>query len=62
MPEEFKYDISTGAPTLYAMDDDDEIRIRVGTMVRIKLVGLGFAADDISVIGTIKEDYLGPFI
>mmetsp|Transcript_18872 Transcript_18872/g.16783 ORF Transcript_18872/g.16783 Transcript_18872/m.16783 type:complete len:175 (+) Transcript_18872:71-595(+) len=62
MPEEFKYDISTGAPTFYCMDDDDETRIRVGTMVRIKLVGLRFAADDISVIGTIKEDYLGPFI
>jgi len=62
MPDEFKYDTSTGTPSFVAIDEEEEIRINVGTMVRIKILGLRFAADDISVIGTIKEDYLGPFI
>mmetsp|Transcript_12090 Transcript_12090/g.15107 ORF Transcript_12090/g.15107 Transcript_12090/m.15107 type:complete len:183 (-) Transcript_12090:156-704(-) len=70
MPDEYQYETTTGAPTFLLPDDDDdndnndyeEQRLQVGTMVRIKIVGLRFAADDISVIGTIKEDYLGPFI
>jgi len=29
--------------------------------LRVKIMGIRFAADEISVIGTIKADYLGPF-
>lgn len=61
MPDEFKHDTSTGSQSYVNIEDDGEIRINIGSFVRIKLVGMRFAAQDISVIGTIKEDYLGPF-
>ena len=64
MPDELKYDLSTGTPSFVAGEDDDELgelRVSAGSMVRIKIIGMRFDSDEIHIIGTIKEDYLGPF-
>lgn len=64
MPEELKFDVSTGSPSFVAEDDEDddvEFRISIGSRVRVKIIGMRFAANDIHVIGSIKDDYLGPF-
>ena len=48
MPEEYAYDdTSSGQPCFRAEDDGDDITITIGTMVRVKIQGLRFAADDI---------------
>jgi len=59
MPDDYKFDSrKEGLPTYYSETED--IRIQVGSLVRIKIVGIRFATDNIYVIGTIKEDFLGP--
>lgn len=58
MPNYLKYDEKReGLPCYYSEEED--IRIEQGSSVRIKIVGIRFAADKISVVGTIKEDFLG---
>jgi DNA-directed RNA polymerase II subunit RPB7 len=58
MPEDLKFDPrDQGLPTYYSEEED--VRIEQGSPVRIKIVGIRLAADKISTIGTIKEDYLG---
>eukprot|EP00455_Lapot_gusevi_P019610 TRINITY_DN2094_c0_g1_i1.p1 TRINITY_DN2094_c0_g1~~TRINITY_DN2094_c0_g1_i1.p1 ORF type:complete len:173 (+),score=16.33 TRINITY_DN2094_c0_g1_i1:76-594(+) len=58
MPSNFRYDTQEGLPAFAS--EDEEVKIQVGSLVRVKLVGVRLAAEDISCIGTIKEDYLGP--
>jgi len=55
MPEDLRFDDSTGLNCYFSEED----RIEVGSLIRVKLIGLRFASDDINVIGTIREDYLG---
>jgi len=38
---------------------EEDVRIEIGTEVRIKLQGVRMNADNITVLGTIKEDFLG---
>ena len=65
MPDELKYDVSTGSPCFVAVDDEDEdmeFRISIGSRVRVKIIGLRMIEDnDFLAIASIKEDYLGPF-
>jgi DNA-directed RNA polymerase II subunit RPB7 len=35
-------------------------RIEKDSLVRVKIVGIRLATDEIVAIGTIKEDFLGP--
>jgi DNA-directed RNA polymerase II subunit RPB7 len=48
---------SAGTPMLHSQEED--VRIEIGTEVRIKLQGVRMNADNITVLGTIKEDFLG---
>jgi DNA-directed RNA polymerase II subunit RPB7 len=41
------------------MSQDEEIEIREGSVVRLRIMGLTLEAADISAVGTIKDDYLG---
>jgi hypothetical protein len=38
---------------------EEDVRIEIGTEVRVKLIGIRMATDQIAVLGTIKEDFLG---
>ena len=59
LPSDLKFDTSgtSGTPVLHSEDAD--VRIEIGTEVRVKLIGIRMAADQIAVLGTIKEDFLG---
>ncbi len=58
IPADMKYETSaSGSAMLHSVEED--IRIEVGSMVRVKLVGMRMAQDQIAVLGTIKEDFLG---
>jgi DNA-directed RNA polymerase II subunit RPB7 len=59
LPEDLKFDTSgaNGAPMLHSTEED--VRIEQGTEVRIKIIGIRMATDQIAVLGTIKEDFLG---
>jgi len=57
MPEDLHFDTSSTSP-MY-VSDSDNVRIEVGTHIRVKIVGMRHTADDIVCIGTIKEDFLG---
>ena len=59
LPSDLKFDTSgsSGTPMLHSAEED--VRIEIGTEVRIKLVGIRMAPDHIAVLGTIKEDFLG---
>lgn len=59
LPADLKFDSagSSGTPVLHSVDAD--VRIEIGTEVRIKLIGIRMATDQIAVLGTIKEDFLG---
>jgi DNA-directed RNA polymerase II subunit RPB7 len=59
LPADLKFDTSgsSGTPVLHSEDAD--VRIEIGTEVRIKLIGIRMATDQIAVLGTIKEDFLG---
>eukprot|EP01083_Nonionella_stella_P011016 31315_1 len=58
MPSDYRYDSQDSMPNY--VSEDGEVRVGSGSMVRVRIVGIRLATDDISVIGTIKEDYLGP--
>ena len=59
MPEDLKFDAagSNGAPMYYSAEED--VRIEVNQEVRVKILGLRLGADQVAVVGTIKEDFLG---
>lgn len=59
LPADLKFDTSgsSGTPMLHSVEED--VRIEIGTEVRIKLIGIRMATDQIAVLGTIKEDFLG---
>lgn len=59
LPSDLKFDASgsSGQPMLHSVEED--IRIEVGTEVRVKIIGIRMGADQIAVLGTIKEDFLG---
>eukprot|EP00823_Brevimastigomonas_motovehiculus_P002960 TRINITY_DN1778_c2_g1_i1.p1 TRINITY_DN1778_c2_g1~~TRINITY_DN1778_c2_g1_i1.p1 ORF type:complete len:177 (+),score=24.24 TRINITY_DN1778_c2_g1_i1:69-599(+) len=63
MPDEYKFDSSKdGLPIYYTRtEDNEEIRIEKDSLVRVKIIGLRLTSSEIVTIGTIKEDYLGPF-
>ena len=56
MPEDISWD-----PILQDCfkSSDNEIQIREGSVVRLRIMGLTLEAADISATGTIKDDYLG---
>lgn len=41
------------------VNEDESVRIEKGSSVRVKIEGIRFVKDDIKVIGTIREDFLG---
>lgn len=60
LPADLKFDAAgsaAGTPMLHSVEED--VRIEIGTEVRIKLIGIRMATDQIAVLGTIKEDFLG---
>jgi len=58
MPDDLKFDPKDGQPSFYSEAED--IRIEAGSLVRVKIVGMRLATDQIITIGTIKDDFLGP--
>jgi DNA-directed RNA polymerase II subunit RPB7 len=60
VPADLHFD-SAGESACFVSEDED-IRIESGSQVRVKIVGIRLGQEEISVIGTIKEDYLGPLI
>lgn len=58
MPVDLKYDAGKdGLPQYYS--EEENVRIEQGSEVRIKIAGIRMATDQIVLIGTIKEDFLG---
>lgn len=58
MPTDLVYDSSR--PTLpMFISTEENIRIEKDTEVRVKIIGIRLAAEQIVVIGSIKEDFLG---
>lgn len=60
VPADLHFDSAAESPCF--ISEDEDIRIEAGTQVRVKIVGIRLAQEEISVIGTIKEDYLGPLV
>ena len=58
MPSEIKWD-ANATPPQYT-DHDTQI-VEKGTNIRLKIVGMRVDGGSIFAIGSIKEDYLGPF-
>lgn len=59
MPDDLVYDSTSIQPSYVSNDINENIKIEIGRYIRVKIVGIRLAADDIVVIGTIKEDFLG---
>lgn len=57
IPPDMKFDANSNPPS-YASEDQ---LIEKGIKVRLKIVGTRIDATEIFAIGTIKEDYLGPY-
>ncbi|KAK9803653.1 hypothetical protein WJX72_008490 [[Myrmecia] bisecta] len=56
IPEDFEL---TTADEPSFVSADGEVRIQLGSEVRLRVVGTRIDASDIFCVGTIKEDYLG---
>lgn len=58
MPDDLEYTApENGLPTYYSESED--VRIKQGSPIRVKIVGIRQALQQISAVGTIKEDFLG---
>lgn len=57
IPSEVKFDPNATPPEY---TDGEETHIKVGTHVRIKIMGTRAEVGELWAIGSIKEDYLGP--
>jgi len=59
IPADLKFDPagSNGQPML--ISEEEDVRIEIGTEVRIKIIGIRMATEQIAILGTIKEDFLG---
>jgi DNA-directed RNA polymerase II subunit RPB7 len=58
MPSDLKYDPGKdGLPLFYS--ETDNVRIEIGSDVKVKVVGVRISSEQIVLVGTIKEDYLG---
>lgn len=58
MPTDLQFDSgSSGLPQWYSSEDGTTIK--AGEEVRIKIIGIRFANQQIVVVGSIKDDYLG---
>jgi hypothetical protein len=59
LPADLLYDSAgaNGSPMFHSAEED--VRIEIGTEVRIKMQGIKMSTDQIVVLGTIKEDFLG---
>jgi DNA-directed RNA polymerase II subunit RPB7 len=59
MPSDLKFDPrQDGLPVFYSEEEED-IRIEVGSLVRVKVINYRLDQDKIAAIGTINADYLG---
>ena len=60
LPKDMKF-VSTSTPVSYVSDVSDEqpTRIVTGTEVRVRVAGTHVDVGGISVIGTMKDDFLG---
>lgn len=56
MPSDMRFNQSTGDSWV---SEDGRIDIKDGSLVRLRVIGMGIRADGIDAIGTIKETYLG---
>lgn len=58
MPDDLKYTApADGLPTYYSEEED--VRIKQGSPIRVKIIGIRQALKEISAVGTIKGDFLG---
>ena len=58
MPADLKFDPGRESLPMF-VSEEENVRIEAGTEVRVKIIGIRLAAEQIVVIGTIKEDFLG---
>ena len=58
MPSDLRFDPGRESMPCFASEEEN-VRIEQGTEVRVKIIGIRLAAEQIVVIGTIKEDFLG---
>ena len=58
MPPDMQFDSGSESPAFVSADQ--ELRIVKGSLIIVKIVGIRPAANEISVVGSINEDYLGP--
>jgi DNA-directed RNA polymerase II subunit RPB7 len=58
MPSDLKFDAGRDGNPMY-ISEEENIRIEQDTEVRVKIIGIRLASDQIITIGTIKEDFLG---
>jgi len=57
MPSDLQYSTLNGVPSF--VSTEEEVTIKQNSEIRVKIVGIRAAAQQIVVIGTIKEDFLG---
>ena len=58
MPSDLKFDPGRESLPMF-VSEEENVRIEAGSEVRVKIIGIRLAAEQIVVIGTIKEDFLG---
>jgi DNA-directed RNA polymerase II subunit RPB7 len=58
MPKDYEYQLREDQLPCYFSQEEDA-QIEAGALVRVKLVGVRLDQDQIIVIGSIAEDYLG---
>lgn len=56
IPDDFEYN-QVDEPAF--VSGDEEIRVQLGTEIRLRIVGIRRDASDIFCVGSIKEDFLG---
>ncbi|KAK9805453.1 hypothetical protein WJX73_008784 [Symbiochloris irregularis] len=56
IPEEFEFQMAEEAAFV---SSDDEVRIKIGCQVRVRVVGVRIEANDCTCVASMKDDYLG---
>mmetsp|Transcript_6867 Transcript_6867/g.11513 ORF Transcript_6867/g.11513 Transcript_6867/m.11513 type:complete len:174 (-) Transcript_6867:6-527(-) len=59
IPADMRFEPQSNPPSYVSEVGDDQMRVTIGSKVRLRLIGTRVDANEIFAVGSIKEDYLG---
>lgn len=59
VPEDMHFDKNSNPPAFVSSTIGENLKITVGSEVRLRIIGIRFNIDELFAIGTLRDDYLG---